>query len=105
MGTLPPGDIRLLHIEVGANESPICCGLVSTSLEASPPYEALSYTWDSIKQDSTIVYDNVLIFVTQNLYDAIKYLRNSEHERIMWLFAVCIFCPLIQKGIPQKLEV
>ena len=90
MDSLPPDHIRLLYIEAGVDESPVRCRLVTTSLEASPPYEALSYTWGSTEQDSTIICDNVLIFVTQNLYDVIKYPRNSEHERIMWIDAVCI---------------
>jgi Heterokaryon incompatibility protein (HET) len=90
MDPLAPDHIRLLYIEPGVDESPIRCRLVTTSLEASPPYEALSYTWGSTEKDSTITCDNVPIFVTQNLYDAIKYLRNSENERIMWIDAVCI---------------
>jgi hypothetical protein len=90
MNPLPLDHIRLLHIEAGVDESPIRYRLVTTSLEASPPYEALSYTWGSIEQGSTITCDDVPLFVTQNLYDAIKYLRNPEHERIMWIDAVCI---------------
>jgi hypothetical protein len=90
MNPLPLDHIRLLHIEAGVDESPIRCRLVTTSLEASPPYEALSYTWGSTEQDSTITCDDVPLLVTQNLYDAIKYLRNPEHERIMWIDAVCI---------------
>jgi hypothetical protein len=42
MNPLPLDHIRLLHIEAGVDESPIRCRLVTTSLEASPPYEALS---------------------------------------------------------------
>jgi hypothetical protein len=90
MDPLPPDHIRLLHIEAGVDDSPIRCRLVTTSLEASPPYEALSYTWGSIEQDSTITCDDIPLFVTQNLYDAIQYLCNPEHERIMWIDAVCI---------------
>jgi len=90
MDPLPLGHIRLLHIEAGVDESPIRCRLVTTSLESSPPYEALSYTWGSTEQDLTITCDNVPLFVTQNLHDAIQYLRNPEHKRIMWIDAVCI---------------
>jgi hypothetical protein len=90
MDPLPLDYIRLLRIEAGVDESPIRCRLVTTSLEASPPYEALSYAWGSTEQDSIITCDDVPLFVTQNLYDAIQYLRNQEHERIIWIDAVCI---------------
>jgi hypothetical protein len=90
MDALPLDHIRLLGIEAGVDEHPIRCRLVTTSLEALPPYEALSYTWGSTEQDSTITCDDVPMSVTCNLYDAIKYLRNPEQERIMWIDAVCI---------------
>jgi len=91
MDALPLGHIRFLGIDAGVDEYPICCRLVTTSLEASPPYEALSYIWSSTKQDSTITCDDVPLSVTCNLYDAIKYLRNPEQERTMWIDAVYIF--------------
>jgi hypothetical protein len=90
MEPLPSNHIRLLYIEAGTDESPIRCRLVTTSLEASPTYEALSYTWGSTEQGFTISCNNIPLLVTQNLYDAFQYLRNPEHERIMWIDAVCI---------------
>lgn len=90
MDPLPANHIRLLHIEAGIYESPIRCRLVTTSLEASPPYEALSYTWGSPEQNVTIACDGVLLSVTQNLYDAVQHLREPMHERIVWIDAMCI---------------
>jgi Heterokaryon incompatibility protein (HET) len=90
MGPLPPDHIRLLHIEAGIDESPIRCRLVTTSLEASPIYEALSNTWGSTEQDSTITCDDAPMSVTCNVYHALQYLPNPELERVMWIDAVCI---------------
>jgi hypothetical protein len=90
MDILPLNHIRLLHIEAGIDESPISCRLVTTSLDASPPYEALSYTWFATEHEFTITCDDALLSVTRNLYDAVLYLRDPEHKRIMWIDAVCI---------------
>lgn len=90
MDFLPSDHIRLLCIEPGLDDSPIRCRLLTTSLESSPPNEALSYTWGSLELDSTIACDGIPMFVTTHLHDALQYLRTPEHERIMWIGAVCI---------------
>lgn len=90
MDSLPPDYIRLLYIEASCEESPIRCRLVNTSLQASPPYEALSYTWGSVEQDSIVTCDGFPMLVTHNLYDALRYLRQPDGDRIMWIDAVCI---------------
>jgi len=90
MKLLPPDHIRLIHIEAGPAEAPIRCKLQATSLHNALPYEALSYTWGSLEQESSITCDGVPKRVTQNLFDALEYLRQQEAERIMWIDAVCI---------------
>jgi len=90
METLRPDYIRLLYLEAGLDQTPICCKLVSTSLHASPPYEALSYTWASLELESTIICDGLPLPVTHHLFKALQYLRRPEQERIMWIDAVCI---------------
>jgi hypothetical protein len=90
MDILPPGYIRLLHIEAGSDESPILVSLVPTKLDSAPPYEGLSYTWGTVEFTSTITCDGLPLPVTQNLYDALKYLRQPDKERIMWIDAICI---------------
>ncbi len=90
MDTLRPGYIRLIHIEAGSDESPIVVRLVSTKLDSAPPYEGLSYTWGIVEFTSTVTCDGGPLPVTQNLYDALKYLRQSDKERIMWIDAICI---------------
>jgi hypothetical protein len=44
MGTLPPGHMRLLHIEPGSDESLIFYRLVPTELVPAPQHEGLFYT-------------------------------------------------------------
>src|SRR5882724_7888649 len=90
MGNLPKGHIRLLHIEAGSDESPIIVKLVTTDLNLATSYEGLSYTWGVVELTSTITCDGSLMPVTQNLYDALRYLRQPDRERIMWIDAICI---------------
>jgi hypothetical protein len=90
MDTLPPGHIRLLHIEAGSDDSPIVAKLVTTELESAPSYEGLSYTWGVVEFTSEITCDGSHLRVTQNLYDALKYLRRPDKERILWIDAICI---------------
>jgi hypothetical protein len=90
MDTLPPGYIRLLHIEAVSNDSAIVVRLVPTKLDSAPSYEGLSYTWGVVEFTSTIMCDGSPLPVTQNLYDALKYLRQPDKERIMWIDAICI---------------
>ncbi|KAF4632732.1 hypothetical protein G7Y89_g5395 [Cudoniella acicularis] len=90
MDALLQGHIRLLCIEPGSDESQIAVRLVTTRLESAPPYEGLSYTWGVAEFNSTITCDGSSFPVTQNLYDAIRYLRQPDCERVMWIDAICI---------------
>jgi hypothetical protein len=90
MDTLLLGHIRLLYIEAGREESPIKGRLVTAELESAPPYEGLSYTWGVVEYTSTITCNGSYTPVTQNLYDALRYLRQPDRERIMWIDAICI---------------
>jgi len=90
MDHLPPGHIRLLHIEAGFDNEPVRCRLETTSLEASPLYEALSYTWGSLELNSAITCNGASMLVTHRLHEALYYLREREHERTVWIDAVCI---------------
>jgi hypothetical protein len=90
MDALLLGHIRLLHIEVGYNEQPLYCRLVGASLTCSPSYEALSYTWGTTEKNSSITCGGLLLFVTQNLHEALRHLRQPNRERVMWVDALCI---------------
>ena len=70
----------------------ICCGLRPVTLEdeAIATYEALSYTWDSDALSCTISVNNCPVRVTANLYEALRYLRDRENPRTLWVDALCI---------------
>jgi hypothetical protein len=70
---------------------------------AEPAFEALSYTWGPIEckinlevvpltQGSCLIpmEEKVYLPVSQNLYDALKHLRNATTPRTLWVDAICI---------------
>ncbi|KAL0930042.1 ankyrin repeat and SAM domain containing protein 6 [Colletotrichum truncatum] len=97
-----PG-FRLLSLERGFKGEPIRCRIFQAYLynksdEANKhndlsliPYEALSYCWgDSTRLRHTVAVDGKVLFVTENLLDALKNLRRDYEDRILWVDALCI---------------
>jgi hypothetical protein len=69
-------------------------GLVKFRLRDETPYEALSYTWatengDSVRS-SQLKCHGQSIWVTKNCEAALRRLRHSDSERILWVDAICI---------------
>jgi len=92
---------RLLKLKA-ASGGPLECELIETLVESHPEstetlprradlsYEALSYTWDaSIGQDYVLCYGRKLL-VTKNCEAALRQLRYSQNDRLLWVDAICI---------------
>jgi hypothetical protein len=89
------GEIRLLYLLPGPFSSPIRVALKSTpfSPEAPPQFEALSYTWGSAENPIDIFVGSLgyrNLAVTQNLAEALPYLRLEERSRALWIDAICV---------------
>ncbi|KAG4263847.1 hypothetical protein FPRO03_09123 [Fusarium proliferatum] len=87
--------IRLVHLLPGTDAA-VCCELVTISIDATPEYEALSYTWgdassvemiDMTTQDSETPQQ---FSVTSNCFSALKRLRYKEKTRVLWIDALAI---------------
>jgi hypothetical protein len=87
------GEFRLARLQPAAAETdPIRCRIVSTA-DSTQAYEALSYVWRDARQGLT--WANIEINgdpykIPQNLYDALQSLRLKDHERSLWVDAICI---------------
>ncbi|KAF5237883.1 hypothetical protein FANTH_10597 [Fusarium anthophilum] len=69
----------------------ISCKLETLNLlEAKTNYEALSYAWGSSENKATIRVNETTLQVTQNLKDALTYLRYDLKPRSLWIDAICI---------------
>ena len=84
---------RLLRLLSGEDDDPIQCELFETplqELEDGITYEALSYTWGSNEITVPIIVSNNIINITENLHEALEYLRYPDMDRILWVDAICI---------------
>ena len=90
--TLPDASdhLRLLRVHAGSVSEPIRCTLRTVSFRDKPSYEALSYTWGDSASNKPIDVDGFEIQVTVNLEQALRHLRNVEHDLILWVDAICI---------------
>lgn len=58
--------------------------------EQKPWYKALSYTWGDATIRRIIFVNGHLFSITLNLYNALRYLRDSTHHKLLWIDAICI---------------
>ena len=66
------------------------CRLEHANLGRSRPYEALSYVWGEPKFTRELILDGRSIHVTPNLETALRHLRLSHEERVLWIDAICV---------------
>ncbi|KAL9127020.1 MAG: hypothetical protein Q9175_007817 [Cornicularia normoerica] len=59
-----------------------------------PEYEALSYTWGSAADLDYIYIQEAegesVLAITQNLAEALQYLRYEDTSRVLWIDAICV---------------
>jgi len=101
--TLPldKDQIRLLSLQPGGPADVIKISLHGTHFDVDDPpvYEALSYVWGSVGNLSEIRVESrvdneksfeAALFVTQNLFFALKHLQHPTDTRVLWIDAICI---------------
>ena len=85
------GQIRLLTLRPGSNQDePIECELSSCELDNAPSYEALSYFWGTNQNTRLISLHGSTFRVREDLYNALRRLRQLQTSRILWVDFICI---------------
>lgn len=88
---LPRGHFtRVLVLEPGIGNQMIFGKLEVIDIDDNPDFEAISYVWGSRKKQRTIFCNKVAIKITQNLYEALRRIRNPSEQRTVWADAICI---------------
>jgi Heterokaryon incompatibility protein (HET) len=88
---LEEGQIRLLALRQGGNQDePIECELSSCGLDNAPSYEALSYFWGTNQNTRVISLHGSTFRVREDLYNALRRLRQRQTSRILWVDFICI---------------
>jgi hypothetical protein len=85
--------IRLLQLQPGAWNNVIRAVLQESSIaEARDRYVTISYTWghvDVVRQVS-IWCNGRSIFISENLFTALRRLRRTDRSTLVWADAICI---------------
>ncbi|KAL6712554.1 hypothetical protein ACN47E_000431 [Coniothyrium glycines] len=93
-------DIRLICLYPGSFQDPIRCDVFHTSFASNVSYEALSYTWANEDDDSALSEQihcayigetqHERLAVTKNCAAALRRLRDTSEEKILWIDAIAI---------------
>ncbi|KAI0471276.1 heterokaryon incompatibility protein-domain-containing protein [Xylaria cf. heliscus] len=81
---------RLVRLQKGGGKV-IECELIHTTLNDNViPYEAVSYTWGTLKREKYIYLTGGLLPVTSNLWQVLHDLRRPDSDRYLWVDGICI---------------
>ncbi|KAI0471532.1 heterokaryon incompatibility protein-domain-containing protein [Xylariaceae sp. FL0804] len=91
---------RLVKIKHATHhDDPVVCSLIHVTFGETPQYKALSYMWGDGGRRKAINLDGIELQVTDNLHDALLYLRtNYNHHSLFWIDAICIN----QGDVPER---
>ncbi|CAM1505827.1 Fc.00g114640.m01.CDS01 [Cosmosporella sp. VM-42] len=82
--------LRLIQLRPGSPGDPVSCSIYTSTFAQIPKYMALSYHWQGQEGSKLIQINGADFPVGQNLYDALKYLRDPQKSRTLWVDALCI---------------
>lgn len=83
-------ETRLLTLFSGGFHDTIRCSLYPVSLGANPSYIALSYCWGESDTRGEIEINGQKTCVRESLKIALKYLRRSRDDVVVWADAISI---------------
>ncbi|KAF5661391.1 heterokaryon incompatibility protein [Fusarium heterosporum] len=82
--------IRLLILQPGELGDRIEGNILVVNLDDRPSYEALSYVWGDSTLELTVTVAGQPVAVTDNLHAALRHVRYTDRERVLWVDALCI---------------
>jgi hypothetical protein len=83
--------IKIICLEAGKFGDPLYGTLKIEELDATEPFDALSYSCGPPVLGRTITVNNTPGFrITQNLWNALQRVRRKDQSRRLWVDAVCI---------------
>ena len=85
-------EIRLLRIKAGRGCQRLRCELEHAFLDSSPipQYETISYCWGNPKKKTRIALNGRRVEVTASSKAALRCMRLTTADRIVWIDAICI---------------
>lgn len=90
---------RLLEIQPRRLGHQLTTALIEAELgDSTPPYEALSYTWDTYTGNYNLICNGGSLRITPNCRDALEWLRLPLESLLVWVDSICIN----QNSIPER---
>jgi hypothetical protein len=88
-------EVRLLVLRPGEYSDQLRCDIIHVNLEDEPEYDAVSYTWSSNNEETTLPRSincgiSKYISITANCDTALRQLRRRGLKQRLWIDAVCI---------------
>jgi hypothetical protein len=85
-------EIRLLLVSSGGEDEPVECSFRYVSLLEKPEtaYETISYVWGDSAIRGLICIDGTWLDVPASSERVLRRMRYSDHDRTLWIDAVCI---------------
>lgn len=94
-----PGNIRVLLLHPAEDlEADIEVSLRHIQLRDRRLFEAVSYVWGDPNDTVTVLLEGFPVSVTRELSQALRHLRRSRDDRVLWVDALCID----QKNIQER---
>ncbi|TGO20353.1 hypothetical protein BPAE_0304g00080 [Botrytis paeoniae] len=88
----PRTEIRILNLlqPINSNPDALHCTLSVAKLEDKPSYEALSYVWGPPVFPERLYLPSGYLSITMSLAPALRQFRYLDHQRQLWVDAVCV---------------
>ncbi|KAK0649953.1 heterokaryon incompatibility protein-domain-containing protein [Cercophora newfieldiana] len=100
-------DLRILHLKRRPEDARVPFdslalegSLVEASIDATPEYYALSYTWGDPAPCESINIDGQRLGITANCASALRRMLRGKVDRLIWVDSICIN----QANTPEALE-
>jgi hypothetical protein len=77
---------RYIVLDPGHMKAPLTGRIVTSALDAFPPYHAVSYVWgDPTKVDKLQCHNGGEVSITENLSAALRRIRHQSGELVLWV--------------------
>ena len=83
-------EIRLLRLLPGHSDDPVKADLFRQSLDNSPDFSVLSYSWGPEIDKVPITVQGMTVMITRNLHHCLLNLRSDTTPLVIWIDAICI---------------
>lgn len=87
---LQPGEYRVLQLRRRLPLRRLRASMITTTVDASISYEAISYTWGTARLTKSIIVDGKELEISANAHDILESCSSMWRSKAFWIDQVCI---------------